>query len=369
MDKNWYLIKNIDQIDTPALIFYPERIKQNIEVLKSFIDRVNRLRPHVKTHKCIEVTQLLMQAGITKFKCATIAEAEMLAMCKAPDVLLAYQPVLAKANRLVKLTKKYRYTQFSCLVDNVVSATMLSTEAEANGLKITVYLDLNTGMNRTGILPSDAFLLYKNCHQLAGLNMLGLHAYDGHINTTHLEQRTVECLDAFKGVQQLAAQIVSAGYGIPVIIAGGTPTYPILARIPDVECSPGTFALWDDGYQKTFPDLPFLPSGLVATRVISVIDDHTVCLDLGHKSIASENTLNNRVVFLNAPNVEFVSHSEEHLVIRTCQPDRFKLGEVLYGLPVHICPTCALHDRAFTIVNGEIADRWLIVARNRTISV
>lgn len=88
----WYEVENVEKLDTPALIFYPERIIQNIEIAKNFVGDTNNLRPHVKTHNFIEITRLMMDAGIAKFKCATIAEAEMLAMCYAPDVLLAYQP-------------------------------------------------------------------------------------------------------------------------------------------------------------------------------------------------------------------------------------------------------------------------------------
>src|ERR1051325_9928526 len=90
---DWYHIKNIDSIDSPALIIYPARVEENISTLKAMIDDVQRLRPHVKTHKTEESALLMMQAGINKFKCATIAEAEMLAMVNAPDVVLAYQPV------------------------------------------------------------------------------------------------------------------------------------------------------------------------------------------------------------------------------------------------------------------------------------
>src|SRR5258707_6078385 len=99
----WYTIKNIDGIDSPALIVYPDRVAENISTLKKMIDDVQRLRPHVKTHKTKEATLLMMQAGINKFKCATIAEAEMLAMVNAPDILLAYQPVGPKLERFMAL--------------------------------------------------------------------------------------------------------------------------------------------------------------------------------------------------------------------------------------------------------------------------
>src|SRR5690242_12619441 len=93
MSNNWYLIENINELDSPALVVYPQRVKENIATLKSMVDDVQRLRPHIKTNKTKEATQLMLEAGITKFKCATIAEAEMLGLSGAPDVLLAYQPV------------------------------------------------------------------------------------------------------------------------------------------------------------------------------------------------------------------------------------------------------------------------------------
>src|SRR6478752_7057517 len=109
----WYHINNVDEIDSPALVIYKDRVIQNINTAIAMVDNVKRLRPHVKTHKCKEAAQLMMDAGINKFKCATIAEAEMLAMINAPDVLLAYQPVGPKVNRLVQLVKTYPSTRLA----------------------------------------------------------------------------------------------------------------------------------------------------------------------------------------------------------------------------------------------------------------
>ncbi|WP_342645588.1 D-TA family PLP-dependent enzyme [Mucilaginibacter sp. CSA2-8R] len=368
MTDAWYQLKNVDRLDTPALVFYPDRIKQNISILKSFVTDVGQLRPHVKTHKCAEVTRLMLGAGITKYKCATIAEAEMLGMCHAPDVLLAYQPVLTKMHRLSQLIFNYPQTTFSCLADNVASAAMMSAEAEKLGYRLNVFVDINVGMNRTGILPDRAFELYQFCSALPGINVKGLHAYDGHIYKSDLQKRTQECIEAFAPVQQLIAQIEEAGFSKPVIVAGGTPTFPVFAKMPDVECSPGTFALWDKGYGALFPDLPFLPAALVITRVISKPNDYTLCLDMGHKAIAAENELNKRVEILNLPNLYFTGHSEEHLVVKTAGPNSVNIGDVFYGLPVHICPTCALYDRAGVVSNGLLTTEWKIIARDRMIN-
>jgi D-serine deaminase-like pyridoxal phosphate-dependent protein len=170
-------------------------------------------------------------------------------------------------------------------------------------------------------------------------------------------------------VKQLISQIIAAGYNSPVIVAGGTPTFPVFAQMEGVECSPGTFILWDEGYRALFADLPFLPAALVVTRVISALDENIVCLDMGHKAIAAENDLDKRVTFLNAQGVQFVGHSEEHLVIKTPETEQFKIGDVLYGLPVHICPTCNLYDRANIITDARITAEWKIIARDRVINV
>ena len=180
--KNWFHISNANEIDSPALFVYPERVKTNIQTAIKMIGDVNRLRPHVKTHKCAEVVKLMMDAGIYKFKCATIAEVEMLGIQKAKDVLLAYQPVGPKLERFIALIKKYPATQFSCLTDNLVSAAEQSKAFRETGLQVPVYIDLNIGMNRTGIVPGDeALQLYKYCSTAGGIIIKGLHAYDGHI--------------------------------------------------------------------------------------------------------------------------------------------------------------------------------------------
>src|SRR5689334_17117955 len=103
---NWYEIKNVNELDSPALTIFPARVKQNIQTAIQLVGDVNRLRPHIKTHKSPDVCKLMIDAGITKFKCATIAEAEMLGQCSAKDVVLAYQPLGPKLKRFIDVIKK-----------------------------------------------------------------------------------------------------------------------------------------------------------------------------------------------------------------------------------------------------------------------
>ncbi|MDB5009060.1 MAG: D-threonine aldolase [Mucilaginibacter sp.] len=369
-EKNWYVIDDIEILDTPALVVYPARVKQNIELLKSMIDNPARLRPHVKTYKNREATLLAMDAGITKFKCATIAEAEMLGICKVPDVLLAYQPVGPKLKRFIQLITSFPETKFSCLVDNGNAARDISSSAVSNNIRIPVYIDLNVGMNRTGILPGgEALQLYLDCDLLPGIKPVGLHAYDGHIHDPDLQTRAEKCNQGFEPVIKLQAEIKQKGYPEPVIIAGGSPTFPIHAKRDAVECSPGTYIYWDRGYQTALVEQPFLTAALVVARVISLPAETKICLDLGHKSVSAENDLSKRVYFLNAPELVMTGQSEEHLVAEAGKDHLYKIGDILYGLPHHICPTVALYERAIIIENKKIAGEWKNIARDRKITI
>lgn len=367
---DWYTLSNIDELDTPSLVIYPERVRKNLEIVRSFIDDISRLRPHIKTNKCAEVAKMILEAGVSKFKCATIAEAEMLAGVNAKDVLLAYQPGGPKAKRFGELQKKFPGTTFSCLVDNEKSLRALSAVAKENKLNIRVFIDLNVGMNRTGIRPGkEAFALFRAAVQTEGIEFIGLHAYDGHLREPDLQIRKQICDESFRGVEELRREIVQQTGRNPVVVAGGTPSFPIHAKRKDVEVSPGTFIFWDKGYQELLSEQPFQQAALVVTRVISVPSEDSFCVDLGHKSIASENPLSKRVYFQNAEDLEPIGHSEEHMVFRTAKKHAFQPGDVFYGVPHHICPTVALYDEAAVCQDQKIVDRWPIVSRKRKITV
>lgn len=367
--ENWFQLEKSADFESPSLVFYEARIKENIALLKSMIDDTNRLRPHVKTHKSADVTRLMLDAGIDKFKCATIAEAEMLGLCGAPDVLLAYQPVGPNIGRLLALQEQFPHTQFSCLVDNLQTATELAATFHKKKKTLEVYIDLNVGMNRTGIHPEQVTALYGAMQGLDGLKILGLHAYDGHIHEVDYTARQRQANAITVILQDLKAEIARLYEAIPVIIAGGTPTFPMYSQVPDFECSPGTFVLWDKGYQDAFAEQRLLPAALVISRVVSLPAAELICTDLGHKAIAAENTLEKRVFFLNGRELKPVSQSEEHLVLDAGPNHKYQVGDLLYGLPYHICPTVALHETAYCIAaNGEV-QLWPITSRKRKLKI
>ena len=359
--KEWYEIDNISEIDTPQLVLFVDRVKHNIAEAIKITGDVNRLRPHVKTNKTAEVVRMMIDAGVRKFKCATIEEAEMLAREKAEDVLLAYQPVGPKIGRLAALITKYPSTRFSCLTDHAVAAGEIASYFSGIEKFVEVFIDLNVGMNRTGIAVEKAKELAETCRQLPGIKFRGLHAYDGHIRNPDFAIRKKICDENFRRVEELATRL-STGDVKPLIIAGGSPTFPVHAQRKDVECSPGTFVFWDKGYSDICAEQPFLPAAIVVSRVISLPEEGKICIDMGHKSIAAENDISHRAWFINEPEAKLLSQSEEHGLV---DPVRRHLpGDVMYIMPYHICPTVNLYEKMVTVKGNKASGVWRVAARH-----
>lgn len=365
----WYKVGNIAEINSPSILVYPDRIEENIRRMISTAGGPERLRPHVKTHKMPEVVKLQLRNGITKFKCATISEAEMAASAGARDLLLAIQPVGPNLERFFTLRRKFGDADISCIADNENDLLSISEMSVSSGMKTTVWLDINAGMNRTGMIPGDnAGSLYQEILRLPMLNAGGLHVYDGHIHEPDPGKRRKLCAEAFTPVMAMLEKLKKEGIGDVTIVAGGTPSFPVHARHGNQQLSPGTTLLWDWGYATNYTDMEFLHAAVLITRVVSKPAPGLLCLDLGHKAVASEMP-HPRVKFMALDDYQFTGHNEEHLVISTPDAEKFKTGDVLYGIPWHICPTIDRHDRATVVRNNRAEGEWEIAARRRKITV
>lgn len=366
---HWYSLADASQVDSPALLIYRDRVAENLRRMIVIAGGADRLRPHVKTHKIAEIVRLQLEMGITQFKCATIAEAEMLARCGAKDILLAYQPTGPKIARLLQLSWDFPAARFSALVDTPAIAAAIDQQCKARRITLHVYLDLDVGMHRTGIAPGpEADALVEQILSLSSLKWAGLHAYDGHIRDTDFITRKKRCDAAFAAVEQMRDRLEAAGIPVPEIVAGGTPTFPVHALRKGVTLSPGTCVLWDGGYERLLPDLDFLHAAVVLTRVISKPAPDRLCLDLGHKSIAAENP-HPRVYLKEMEAVEFLGQSEEHLVLSCAHRDEWPVGKEVYGIPHHICPTTALYESVSVVSEQQVVGTWRVLARDRSIGV
>ena len=356
---DWYTVADAERILSPALLFYPERIQRNIERMIAIAGQANRLRPHVKTYKCAEIIRLQLAAGITRFKCATLAEVQLLLETGARDILLAYLPVGPAVEKFRALVVAHPEVRLACLIDGVDRlGAWRNTDPP-----IRFYLDLDVGMGRTGIAPAAARELFdalqRSPHEFAGL-----HIYDGHIREADVAERRAAVRRAYAQAEPLIAYIDAQTAEPYEIVCGGSISFSAYAEYERLTLSPGTTLLWDWGYGSRFPDLGFAIAAVLLTRVISKPGTDRLCLDLGHKAVGSEMT-ELSVHFPQLPDARKCVHSEEHLVVSTQHADRWPVGAILYGFPRHVCPTVALHEQALVVEQGRVVGQWAIAARRR----
>lgn len=369
LNKAWYSIDNEDDVFSPSLLLYPGRIEYNILHMISIAGDARFLRPHVKTHKTPEIIRLQLKHGIRKFKCATIAEAEMVAKCGASDILLAYQPVGPNIDRFIRLQQAFPDVSLSCIADSEEIIKQISVMSVSANLETLIWLDINNGMNRTGIQPGEkAFDLAELIYHLPMIRFGGLHVYDGHIDDKDYATRKKKCDQAFTEVAKLKQQIERSGKKSPGIIAGGTPTFPIHAGRQNVDTSPGTTLLWDFRSSSTFREMEFQHAAILLTRVISKPDQNTICIDLGHKAIASEMP-QPRAIFPELGDCVIKGHNEEHMVVETKKASEMNIGDVVYAIPWHICPTVDRFEMVTVIRSRKTDGEWNVEGRKRVITI
>lgn len=364
-----YLIRNVENIPSPSLVVYKDLVQQNIvRAIEMVGGDVSKLRPHAKTHKTAQIIDMERDAGIIKHKCATLKEAEMLAQNGIEDVLIAYQMVGPNIKKFLSLQQRYPNVDFKVIVDHQDAVTSLSTASVECGLCVKVMLDLDVGMHRTGVPVSDkAVEIYESIDQSDGLLPWGLHVYDGHIHDSDVIERRNACNHSLAQVELMRNKLSEKGLPLPLIVMGGTPTFPIYAQTPGVEASPGTFVFHDYGYVSNYPDLGFIPAALLLSRVISIPTSTRFTLDLGHKAIAADPD-GARGTILTIKNAEVDTQHEEHWAVNVPSTKQMQIGQEVYVCPTHICPSVALHPFYYVIdADGYYRETWDVVSRNRNL--
>ncbi|NAS30726.1 D-TA family PLP-dependent enzyme [Flavobacteriaceae bacterium R38] len=370
MNSDWYVIQNIEDVDSPSIALYKDHLMFNIHKMIAMVDgNTTKLTPHIKTNKMPKVIEQMILSGIKNFKASTISEAEIAAHAGASSVLIAHQLVGPKIQRFAALTSHFSNTKFSTLVDNLTTVKKLNEEAAKNKIKISVFIDINNGMNRSGIEIGDGLNeLLKKLPKYTNLIFEGLHAYDGHLRDSDINTRKNKVEQGMADVVMLYEELKEKKTDIK-LVCGGTPSFTSHLINSERICSPGTCLLWDWGYDEKLTEQEFKFAALLITRVISKPTEGIVTIDLGHKSVASENPIDKRVKFLNLDRYQLISQSEEHGVLQVDNWEEIRVGDVLYGIPYHICPSINLHDDVSVIVNGLKVDNWEITARKRKISI
>lgn len=359
-----YQVDNLFEILTPNILLFPDLVRQNIEKILVHCP-AERLRPHIKTIKNKELINLLQEAGVYKFKCATLKEAALLAEVTAKDILLAYPLVVSNIHKYLKLILEFPDSTFRVIVESLDCAKELNTAAQKLGIQVSVVVDVNIGMNRTGVSLDKIKNLSSSLLELSNLIIEGIHGYDGHIQDDNLQDRIIQVEPVLNELFKLHKNLEKLLNRQLMLVLGGSNTFPIYSKYESIECSPGTFMLWDWGYHKTLAEQDFSCAAVLVSRVISKPTVATLCLDLGHKAIAAENPIDKRMYFVDHPSWIAISQSEEHLLVEVSLTDweQVQIGDLQYIIPYHICPTVAKYPSYNVVRDGRVFESWNIVQR------
>jgi D-serine deaminase-like pyridoxal phosphate-dependent protein len=361
-----YQIVDAHLIPTPALTVFHEKVEENIRRMGEILGGYGRLRPHIKTHKMSRVAKMEMAAGVDKFKCATPKEAAMLAALGVQDILMSYHPVGAAIQRIVDVKRQNPIVDLSVIGDDPDALTALSAACLRTDVEMGVFIDLNTGMDRTGVQTGEpALALAQTIEALDGLRFDGLHSYDGHVSNPDPDFREKTAFNSIQKAVDTRKLIENSGIAVKRLVASGSPAFEYTSRIPEVdEVSPGTWIFWDEGYGTKNPG-QFVWAALVLSSVISTPGPDLICLDAGNKAIAPDTPAPHFKVLGLPDNVEFVRRNEEHQVLRLpAGTPRPKVGDQFMLVPYHVCTTINLWDEACVIdEDGVFTETWAVDAR------
>ncbi|MGH7952690.1 MAG: DSD1 family PLP-dependent enzyme [Limisphaerales bacterium] len=350
--------KSLACVDTPSLLLDLDALMENIHTLSSFLAvKRCRLRPHFKSHKCMRIARLQMQAGAVGITCAKLGEAEVLADAGIRNILIANQIVgPLKINRLMALCNR---ADPMVAVDSAENVKMLSAHASAVGINLGVLMEVDVGMGRCGTPPGQPALeLAKLVSSLPGLEFKGLQGYEGHcVDLRDAAERTAKTLAALKLLVDTRRLIERFGIPVNIVSGGGTGTYDINANCEGIdEVQAGSYAAMDWWYADIRPE--FRQAMSILTTVISRPKPNIAIIDVGRKGVGAEwgpprlkNLAGGQVVNYS---------SEEHTTIQLPENQAIKVGDRIEIIPSHGCTTSNLYREFVVHQDGQVMDVWLI---------
>jgi len=365
-----YRVSTVSDVLTPALVVYPEIVASNIQCTLDLLGGdADRWRVHIKTAKLGYTLRVLVERGVRNFKCATTLE--LLEGCRsdAGDVLYAYPAVGANARRVREIADQFPQVRISVLAENEEQLR------QWRGSRVGVFLDINPGMDRTGIEQSHGDKIVDLTRTIAGfgLEFRGLHYYDGQYGGLKERERTTVAHAGYARLLKVVSEIESTGTNVPEVITAGTATFRCSLAFEGFRAgsfihrvSPGTVVYCDATSLAQLPsEYGYRPAVLVLTRVVSRPRAGIVTCEAGHKAVSADAGVPTCVV-VGHPELTPLPPSEEHLPMAVrVGAEGPQVGETLFLLPRHVCPTVNNFDYALLVRNGEIESLEKVSARGR----
>ena len=365
-----YFIEGVAEVLTPALAIYTEILDRNVSITLDLLGgKADRWRPHVKTAKLGYVMRRLVERQVVNFKCSTTLELRVACETGAADVVLAYPAVGANARRARRVADAFPETRVSALVENAGQIE------EWRGSRVGLFIDVNPGMDRTGIdqQRADEIIRLARSIESAGIAFRGLHYYDGQVAKLDLAEREVIAHRGYDHLMGLVEAAERAGVKVSEVITAGTPAFPCSLSYPRLasaafvhRVSPGTIVYNDATSLAQLPkEWGYSPAAVVVSTVVSHPAPRRITCDAGHKTVSADSGVPTCAV-IGRPDLLPAKPSEEHLPIEvTTEAAAPKIGEHLYLVPVHICPTVNNFDHALIVTGNKVVAVERVTARGR----
>jgi D-serine deaminase-like pyridoxal phosphate-dependent protein len=374
MDSHWIPARVGDalaDVDTPALIVDLDKFDANVaRLMQAVAGRSVRVRPHAKSHKCVEIARRQVAAGAVGVCVQKTSEAEPFLAGGIEDVLVTNEVVgQRKLARLAALAARFPAARLGVCVDDRAVALELARACDAAETRIDVYVELDVGHNRAGVAdPVAAVALARAVDAQASLTLRGLHAYFGSAqHRRSLAERRLAITSASALAQATRDAMMAAGLPCGIVTGGGTGTFMLEAASGVYnEIQPGSYALMDVDYAKNDqdPQWPaFEQSLFLLTTVMSRRrgpSGERATLDAGLKSFSTDS--GSAMPAFGGWQVRGVS--DEHTVLERIGdgPD-LALGDKPLLVPGHIDPTVNLHEWIVAVRNAQVVAVWPIEAR------
>jgi D-serine deaminase-like pyridoxal phosphate-dependent protein len=345
-------------LDTPAMLIDLDIAEANIASMAAFAERAGvRLRPHIKTHKSVAMAQRQLAAGAAGLCAATVTEAEVLARAGLTDITLAY-PIVG-TRKLGRLAGVCRAADVTLVADSAAVVDGYREVAGTVGRTLTVLIDVDTGMHRTGAPPEAVVALAGHIRASAGLGLGGILTHAGHAHDV-TSQPGIEQVARREAATMGAvrADLERAGFEVAVVSAGSSLTARYLSAADGItEIRPGTYVYND---LRTLACWSCTPEQIAATMLATVVsaDGSRVTVDAGSKTL----TTTTDAVFgsghlAGRPDSAFTRTSEEHGVLTVPGLPALTVGERVRILPVHVCVWSDLQPEVYGIRRGGIVER------------
>ncbi|MDX5310758.1 MAG: alanine racemase [Rhodococcus sp. (in: high G+C Gram-positive bacteria)] len=343
---------------TPALLVDRDVLDRNIaRMADAARTRGVALRPHAKTHKCVEIARRQLAAGAVGLTVATVSEAEVFADAGFRDLFVAY-PLWTDAARGARLRALAAEVRLTVGVDSAEGARALAEHARPG---LTVLVEVDSGHHRTGVAPERAGSVAVAAASV-GLEVRGVFTFPGH--SYGPGRPAVAATDEAAALSRAVAALEATGHDAEVISGGSTPTAHL--DVPAAtELRPGVY-VFGDAQQLELGTIDEDAIALTALATVVSARDDTVVLDAGSKVLGADRapwaTGYGRI--LGAPDARIVALSEHHATVQwPADADRPTLGTRIRVIPNHVCSTVNLADDLTVVAGDTVVDRWPVAAR------